>query len=296
MRVDFHTHIFSSKVKNNRRKYIAKDVAFEKLYSKEDAKIITAEELISIMDQKRINCSVVMGIGWHSLDAAKESNDYIIEACRKFKGRLIGLGSVNPILGEDAIKELNRCLDNGLIGMGELHPDLQQFQLDDFNIMKDFMEQLDHKNRLLVTHSSEPVGHLYTGKGCTTPDKTWNFINMFPNSNVIFAHWGGGLPFYAMMPEVCKGISNFYFDTAASPYLYDKSIFKFVCELIGSNRILFGSDYPVISQTKIINQIIDSNIPSESKEKILSINAIELLAKLKVVKRKDIFKFNDKGR
>ena len=156
------------------------------------------------------------------------------------------------------------------------------------------MLQLENRNRLLVTHSSEPVGHLYTGKGSTTPDKTWRSINMFPNSKVIFSHWGGGLPFYAMMPEVCKGIANFYFDTAASPYLYDKSIYKLVCDLIGSNRILFGSDYPVISQTRVINQIIDSNIPQESKQKIFSANAIELLTKLEVVNELDISKINDK--
>ena len=292
MRIDFHTHIFSTKVKSDRRKYIAKDIAFETLYSREDAKIITADDLINAMDEKQINCSVVMGIGWYSLDSAKESNDYIIEACEKFKGRLIGLGSINPILGEDAIKELNRCLDNGLIGMGELHPDLQQFELDDFSIMDEFMTQLNRKNGLLVTHSSEPVGHLYAGKGYTTPDKIWNFLNMFPDSNVILAHWGGGLPFYALMPEVGEAISNFYFDTAASPYLYDKSIFDFVCGLIGSNRILFGSDYPVISQHRIINQIKDSNISLENQQKIFSDNAIELLVKLKAIDEIDIYKFD----
>ena len=87
-------------------------------------------------------------------------------------------------------------------------------------------------------------------------------------------------------------ISNFYFDTAASPYLYDKSIFNVVCGLIGSNRILFGSDYPVISQHRIINQIKDSNISAENKQKIFSNNAIELLVKLKAIDKADIYKFD----
>ena len=292
MRIDFHTHIFSPKVKSNRSNYLAKDSAFETLYSREDSKIITAADLIDVMDEKQINCSVVMGIGWYGLDSAKESNNYIMESCEKFKGRLIGLGSVNPILGEDAIEELNRCLDSGLIGMGELHPDLQQFELNDFNVMNEFMTQLKHKNGLLVTHSSEPVGHSYIGKGLTTPDKIWDFLNMFPDSKVILAHWGGGLPFYSLMPEVGKLLKNVYFDTAASPYLYEKTIFDFVSRLIGSGRILFGSDYPLISQNRIITQITDSNMSEKAKKKIFSDNAIELLAQLKTLDKTGIYKFD----
>ena len=143
------------------------------------------------------------------------------------------------------------------------------------------MTELKLKNGLLLTHSSEPVGHLYTGKGFTTPDKIWRFLNMFPDSNVVLAHWGGGLPFYSLMPEVSEAISNFYFDTAASPYLYSKSIFDIANQLIGPERILFGSDYPLISQSRIINQIKDSRLLAEEQQKIFSDNAIRLLAKLK---------------
>ena len=281
MIIDFHTHIFSPEVKNNRSYFLRKDSSFETLYSRADSKIITADDLINVMDEKMINCSVVMGIGWNELDSAKASNDYIIESCQKYKDRLIGLGSVNPVLGDDALNELNRCLDSGLVGMGEIHPDLQQFNLDDFNVMNQFMTELKLKNGLLLTHSSEPVGHLYTGKGFTTPDKIWRFLNMFPDSNVVLAHWGGGLPFYSLMPEVSEAISNFYFDTAASPYLYSKSIFDIANQLIGPERILFGSDYPLISQSRIINQIKDSRLLAEEQQKIFSDNAIRLLAKLK---------------
>ena len=291
MIIDFHTHIFSPQVKNNRNYFLDKDSSFETLYSQEDSKIITADDLINVMDEKRINCSVVMGIGWHELDSAKESNDYIIESCQKYKGRLIGLGSVNPLLGQDAIDELNRCLDSGLIGMGELHPDLQQFNLDDFNIMSEFMNQLKIKDGLLLTHSSEPVGHSYVGKGRTTPDKIWRFLNMFPDSKVILAHWGGGLPLYSLMPEVAEAISNIYFDTAASPYLYNQSIFDVANRLIGADRILFGSDYPVISQNRIINQIKESGLLVEQQQKILGNNAMQLLAKLNSVDETQIYEF-----
>ena len=47
------------------------------------------------------------------------------------------------------------------------------------------------------------------------------------------AHWGGGLPFYALMPEVEDSLSNVYFDSAASPFLYDASVFPTVAGLVG---------------------------------------------------------------
>ena len=89
MRIDFHTHIFSPKVKSNRNNYLAKDSAFKTLYAREDSKIITADELINVMDEKQINCSVVMGIGWYGLDSAKESNNYIIDSFSRLISRLV---------------------------------------------------------------------------------------------------------------------------------------------------------------------------------------------------------------
>ncbi len=114
---------------------------------------------------------------------------------------------------------------------------------------------------------------------------------MFPDSKVILAHWGGGLPLYSLMPEVAEAISNIYFDTAASPYLYNQSIFDVANRLIGADRILFGSDYPVISQNRIINQIKESGLLVEQQQKILGNNAMQLLAKLNSVDETQIYEF-----
>ena len=101
----------------------------------------------------------------------------------------------------------------------------------------------------ITTHTSEPVGHLYQGKGHTTPDVTMRFIEnarAYPNVKIICAHWGGGLPFYALMPEVKDALQNVWFDTAASPFLYSPEIFTIVADLVGADRILLGSDFPLI--------------------------------------------------
>ena len=129
----------------------------------------------------------------------------------------------------------------------------------------------------ILTHTSEPVGHEYPGKGRTTPDVVWRFVNNFPDANLICAHWGGGVPFYQLMPEVANISGNVFFDTAVSPLLYSESIFSTVTEIMGSERILFGSDYPLIDQKRVIQQIVDSDITDDSKENMLYANARRLL-------------------
>ena len=102
----------------------------------------------------------------------------------------------------------------------------------------------------------------------------------FPDLELVCAHWGGGLPFYGLMPEVASALINVFFDTAATIFLYRSQIFKQVSDVIGSDKILFGSDYPLISQGRIISQIQSLDICQEDKDKILGNNAQKLLFKV----------------
>jgi predicted TIM-barrel fold metal-dependent hydrolase len=128
-----------------------------------------------------------------------------------------------------------------------------------------------------MTHSSEPVGHLYPGKGAATPSLLYKFIANLSDLPVVCAHWGGGLPFYTLMPEVREALENVYFDTAISPYLYRPEIYLQISQLIGADRILFGTDFPVIAQSRILNEIQTAGLTEENKEEILCGNARRLL-------------------
>ena len=94
---------------------------------------------------------------------------------------------------------------------------------------------------------------------------------------IILAHWGGGLPFYALMPEVKKAIKNVFFDTAASPLLYSPQIYEQAVSLVGAERILFGSDYPLLEQGRALKEITSLNLSEEAKNLILAGNAQRLL-------------------
>jgi predicted TIM-barrel fold metal-dependent hydrolase len=98
------------------------------------------------------------------------------------------------------------------------------------------------------------VGHRYPGKGTATPDRLLEFISANPDLKIVLAHWGGGLPFYELMPEVAEQTRNVVYDTAASTYLYRKEVFSTVLGIVGADRVMWGSDHPVLSMKRFLRR------------------------------------------
>jgi len=277
MIIDFHTHVFPPRIKKNRDKYIDSDPCFALLYSKKEAKLATAEELIASMDKAEIDISVIVNIGWTTHELCVETNDYILESMARYPKRLVGFCAVQPNSYEAALTEVERCAQAGARGVGEIRPDMQLFDLGDETLMQPLIEILKKYRLILLTHASEPVGHEYPGKGSITPEILYPFIVNSPGITIVCAHWGGGLPFYVLMPEVKRAMSNVFFDTAASPFLYSPQVYKQVAQLVGADKILFGSDYPLLEQSRLINEIRSLDLPEETEALILSGNAQRLL-------------------
>ncbi|MFC1967203.1 amidohydrolase family protein [Chloroflexota bacterium] len=277
MIIDFHTHVFSPWIKQNRGRYVDRDPNFALLYADGKARMATTDELIESMDKNGVDISVIVNYGWSTHDLCVETNDYILESVARHPRRLIGFGAVQPYAGEAALAEIERCVSGGIRGIGELRPDLQMFDLADRGLMLPLVERLRQHGLMLMVHASEPVGHLYPGKGTVYPDMLYPFITTFSDITLICAHWGGGLPFYALMPEVKKAMDNTYFDTAASPFLYSPDIYGQVSRLVGAGKILFGTDYPLISPARYLKEINAAGLSGEEKDLLLGGNALKLL-------------------
>lgn len=276
--IDFHTHVVSPQVKNRRAEYAGRDTCFAILYSQPKAKLVTAEEMINNMDECGVDKSVILNLGWQSHEICLETNDYILESVVRYPKRLIGFCAVQPLAGDKAIGEIERCARSGARGIGEIRPDVQGFRLNDNTLMKPLIETVVKNNLVFLIHASEPVGHQYSGKGKITPDAIYPFILDFPELKLVCAHWGGGLPFYALMPEVGKAFTNVFFDTAATPFLYKPQIFRQITDILSSEKILFGSDYPLLSPKRVIDQIESVGLNTEDMVKILGDNAKRLLS------------------
>ena len=275
MIIDSHTHIFSPRVISRREEYTRRDPCFAMLYGTPGAKLATVEELLSSMDRHEIGMSVIAGIGWVSHDLCVESNDYILECLGRYPGRLIGLAAIQPGAGDAALKEVERCVGGGVRGIGELRPDVQGFDMT-HDSLGDIARYLASHNLAWLSHASEPVGHTYPGKGAVTPETLYPFILRYPELKIILAHWGGGLPFYALMPEVKAALKNVFFDTAASPFLYDRAVYRQAIDNLGSGRVLFGSDYPLMSPGRVLDEIKSSGLPADAAPAVLGENARHL--------------------
>ena len=276
MVIDSHCHIFPASFQRRRDELVRRDATFASLFSNPKAVLATAETLLESMDRDGVDRSIVVGIGWNDPGLAQESNDYIAESVQGYPDRLTGFCSVNPGWGDAAVVEVERCAAAGLKGVGEIHPDTQGLDITDRARMAPFMETAARLGMPVLVHSSEPVGHLYPGKGHTTPDKLCRFIENFPENIIICAHWGGGLPFYALMPEVGQALQNVYYDTAASPFLYKQDIFGVAARLVGPDKILFATDYPLISPRRLLAQVEASGLEAGDQALILGGNTARL--------------------
>ncbi len=277
MIIDAHTHIMSPEIALAKADYCARDNWFDQCYNHPNARFATAESLLASMDRAGFDRAVVTGFAFADGALCAASNDYLIDAVRRYPDRLIGLAAVQPTEGERAVYEAERCLAAGLSGVGELLPDGQSFDLAEATIMADLATLLQKHQRPLMLHISEPVGHLYPGKGQTWPQKLVTLAQNFPDLSLIAAHWGGGLPFYELMPEVRAALQNVFYDTAATTYLYNFKIFRAVADLCGPTKILFATDYPLLKQGRFLKRVQTESGLDEAELKLaLGHNAARL--------------------
>ncbi len=250
---------------------------FGTLYSSPRAKMASGEDLIAAMDEDGVDKAVLCGFCWSQHETCVEHNDYTIEMVKRYPDRFIGLASIQPKAGQKAVTEVERCFANGLRGIGEWNPMGQKFDLHDHDMLAPIAEAASSHAMPIVVHTTEPLGHEYKGKHGADLADVYEFVKRFPSVSVICAHWGGGLPFYELMPEVAAVSQNLYYDTAASSFLYSPAIFRIVPQLVGSRRILFGSDFPLVRHAKFLEQIRALHMARETQDAILGKNAQALL-------------------
>ncbi len=242
--VDAHIHLFPPDVREHRQWYAEKDPFFAHLYGNPKVGMVSVEQAIADMDRDGVGKAVVAGWPWQSQDACVQHNTWLMGVVHAHPDRFAGLAVVQPEAGGAASREVERCLDGGLAGVGELNADGQAFRLDGDGV-RAVAQVCAERGAPLLLHSNEPVGHVYPGKGTLPLAAIYDFVRAMPDLRLVLAHLGGGLPFYELMPEVRRTMANVCYDTAALPLLFDAEVIRLVIEMVGSAKVLFGSDYPL---------------------------------------------------
>lgn len=272
--IDAHVHAFPDEVIASRDDFVLRDHWFGHLYVNPRALLTNADNLLASMDLTGVDHAVVCGFPWSDPGLCRLNNDWMVSVAKASGNRLSWLGIVVP-QHPSATGEAERCFAMGAVGIGELNADGQGFDLTDQPTLAAFTASCVAAGRPILLHATEPVGHAYPGKGTATPDRLLRFLAANQGLDVVLAHWGGGLPFYELMPEVGSLCQRVRYDTAASPYLYRHDILRAAVDLVGPDRILWGSDYPVLGQTRFLRRTLETDLDPDSLRRIVGGTAIE---------------------
>ncbi len=275
--IDAHVHIFPPRMSARRDHLVQADPWFGEAFGHPKARMRSAEELIASMDAAGVDASVVVGWPWRSNELCAEHNDYLAVSVELWPERLVWLGIVNPV-ADGAMPEINRCIELGARGFGEINADGQGFHWSKPAPWTASMARIAEAGLPVMVHTSEPAGHRYPGKGTAHPDELLAAVDAVPGLRWVMAHWGGGLPFYELMPEVRAACMSVAYDSAATSFLYDPTIFCAVIDLVGIEKVVFGSDWPVLAQGKLLQIVRSLPLSDDERAMVLGQNAARIYA------------------
>ena len=252
--IDAHTHLFAPGKVLGRQQIAQGDRTFREMYGDPAAKMAVTRELLAALDEADLDGAVVAGFAFSHEPDLIEQNESILATAKDSGGRLTGLATLNPALsGWERLAQ--HAIDLGARGFGELRPHNQGW------------DPLGPEGRrlcglakdaglVLLWHTSEPVGHAYPGKeGGISVVELIRLAEAFPGLKMVAAHLGAGAAWFLQMPEVKAAIDFIYFDTAASALLYDDASVARLVDLAGPERVLFGSDYPLLPPRRQIQRL-----------------------------------------
>jgi hypothetical protein len=277
MILDGHTHIFPEEVIRRREDFFIDEPALRLLYESPKSKMVGPEEMLAAMEEESVEAAVILGFPWRRESHWRRHNEVILEAQRRWPQKFFGFCAAHPAR-PGGVREIERCLAAGARGIGELAFYMRDRSEDIMSILAPVAELCQHYKAPLMLHATDRAGSEYPGRSLTPLAAVYQTIKAFPETTWILAHWGGRLPFYGLLkkeaPEVFR---NVYFDTAASPYIYRPVIYRVVADMVGPEKIIFGSDYPLLPPSRYLKEMQEAGLPEDWQEMILGKNLEGLL-------------------
>ncbi|MBP7483170.1 MAG: amidohydrolase [Lacunisphaera sp.] len=193
----------------------------------------SVDQLLHDMDAAGMDRAVLLGWYWERPETCAMQNRFYAECIRAHPDRLAAFAAMHPTMGPGAVAWAE---DAGFRGLGELSPHSQGFSQDE-PLFRQSIAEAGRRRLAVNLHVTDPQSKPYPGRVETPLDDFVGLAREFPATNFVLAHWGGGLAW----SEEAAALPNVWFDTAASPLLYGPEVWG----KARSDRVLFGSDYPL---------------------------------------------------
>jgi predicted TIM-barrel fold metal-dependent hydrolase len=248
--IDFHTHYYPEGVAADPKAFArtSGELFWGELVCPPDSPSLqgwaTVESMLADMDEAGVDHSVLQGWYWENIATCEQQIQWYGDIIREHGDRFFAFAPVNPSAVQPSLNLLKQAVDLGFRGIGELHPGVQGFGLgesDWFPIVEFAIEQ----NWPVLLHVTEPVGRPYTPRRETDFRAVQSLIERYPELQLVLAHWGGLIFAHELNPYIAKTWKNVYYDTAATPLLYQDKVYSLAADILKSGKVIFGSDYPL---------------------------------------------------
>lgn len=227
--VDVHAHIYPDKIAD-----AATDSIGDFYQAHMQGSTGSTKQLLKMAEDTPLSHFVVHSVAVKAKNV-ESINNFIISAAHE-DSRLTGFMAMHQDY-ENPQAEIERCLAAGLKGI-KLHPDFQKVNLDDDKMMPIY-EFAEKKHIPLIIHTGD---YRYD---FSHPRRMKRVLHEFPNLIVDAAHFGGW-SIYDLAVEYMEDESCFM-DISSSFWWLGKRRTRELIEIYGTERILFGSDFPMWS-------------------------------------------------
>lgn len=253
--IDSHCHIYPDKIA---QKASASTGEFYKMPSRLDGKIST---LLERGEKAGIEHFIVQSVATtpHQVSSI---NRFIADAVTNSNGRFTGLGTLHPD-SRNVEADIEEIISLGLKGV-KLHPDIQQFKIDDYRMLKIY-ELCEGKLPILMHTGDSRFDY-------SNPNRMMPILEIYKSLMVIGAHFGGWSVWNEATEKLSK-FENFYVDCSSSLYALTVDKARELIKAYGTKRVLFGTDYPMWEPETEIERFMQLKLDDKECEDILCNNA-----------------------
>ncbi len=237
-----------------------------------DGKPITVDDMVRSMDEAGVELAALLAFDCETTHGWKVPNEMVADLVARRPDRFVGFASVDPNKHQLAIEELEHAVrDLGMRGL-KLHPPTQHFYPND-RAHYPLWAKAEELGIPVLVHT----GHNQSGGRMQYGDPTHldEVALDFPNLRLILAHFG--FPWVNQAISVTWIRRNCYLELSGwSPKYIPETVWKYA-KGIFPDRVLFGTDAPVMTAERWLRDFEEIELPEDVKRKILYTNSRRLL-------------------
>lgn len=276
--IDTHVHIEVDDTGHNALPQTLVDAASK--YFKSGHSRPGLDEVADFYRQQNLAAVVFTVDAGTNLKHAPNSSETIAEGAARNNDVLIPFGSVDPNRGADAISQARRLAEDYGVQGFKFHPTVQGFDPSDQQHYP-LYEALQEIGRPVIFHTGQTgIGSGLPGGfglklGLSNPILLDPVAADFPQLRIIMAH--PSVPWQDEALAVATHKVNVFIDLSGwAPKYFPENLVRHANSLL-QDKVLFGSDYPLITPERWLRDFGNLEIKDEVRPKILKDNAIRLL-------------------